>query len=136
MRKLSNLKENYIASKLKDTDTKKHTRTIPIHKEVREVLKAVIGKRKTGRLVYHNEKISIESIQSSRVNKYIKDMLKNDNKTFHSTRSSFAQKIENYNLKDIKILMGHKQKDITVKLYLKSDVNWDRKVEMINQIKF
>jgi len=131
-----NLTENFIESKLKDTNTKKHTRTNPIHPVVKEILIEVVGNRKRGRLVFKDSKNAISSIQSGTIGKYIKKILKNKNKTFHSTRSSFAQKIENFNLKDIKILMGHKQKDITVKSYLKSNVNWNRKVEMINQIEY
>jgi len=130
-----NLKENLIESKLKDTKTKKHTRTIPIHPLLKPLLIEIIGNRKSGRLVYNDSKNAITSIQSE-IGRYVKKTLKNDNKTFHSTRSSFAQKIETYGLKDIKILMGHKQKDITVKSYLKSNVNWNRKVEMINQINY
>jgi len=131
-----NLDENFIESKLKDTNTKKHTRTIPINPKLKKILIEVIGDRKNGRLVYHNSKLVTESIQSGIIGKYFKKILKNKNKTFHSTRSSFAQKIENFNLKDIKILMGHKQKDITIKSYLKSRTNWDKKMEMINQINY
>jgi len=128
-------KENSIRSVLKDTKTKKHTRTSPIHPSLIDDLKSIIGNRKKGNLVYDSIKITQKS-QQGKINRSINSLVNNSKKTFHSFRSAFASKIDNYDLKDIKILLGHKHKDITVKAYLKNNINWSKKTEMINQISY
>jgi len=134
--KIENIKfdTNEIRSELKDTTTKKHTRTIPIHPNLIQILKQKIGNQKNGLLI-NKPKLKKSSFQNN-INKYIQNIVNNKKKTFHSFRSNFAKELEDYNLKDIKILLGHKQRDITIKSYLKSNTNWNKKVEMVNSIDY
>ena len=130
-----NLSEMSIASIIKDTKSKKHTRTNHIHKNLLEPLNKAIQGKKEGLLLFRNEDLKQLTLQK-RINTYIRTIVQTKKKTFHSLRSAFAKKIENYNLKDIKILLGHRDNDITVISYLKSDTNWNKKVEMINSISY
>ncbi len=129
------LEHDFIYSKLKDTGTKKHTRIIPIHKNIKSFLVEMIGTKKSGRLIYNNDKRGEGYLQNI-INNYIRSIIPSKTKSFHSTRSAFAKMIEDFNEKDIKILIGHKAKGILAKSYLKSDTNWNKKVEMINQISY
>lgn len=130
------IKNGFIHSKMKDTKTKKHTRIIPIHSDLIEDLKEAIKDRTNGRLIHFNGEKRASKTLNELVNKYVKKTTGTKLKTFHATRHSFSKQIEDYNLKDIKILLGHKASDITTKSYLKSDTNWAKKVEMINQIDY
>ena len=138
--KKEDIKDNLIHLNLEDKTTKKHTRIIPIHKNLLNTIKEQIKANKGDFLFFGgNIENEVKNI-GKKVNRRLKNIVESEFKTFHSLRKNFSQELElNTNSEDKikKYLMGHSfSKDITHMVYNRGKMNVEKLVDCINQITF
>jgi len=108
--KKEDIQDNLIHINLQDKTTKKHTRIIPIHKNLQSTINEQIKRNRGIYLFFEgNENHGARNI-GKRVNRRLKSIVNSDFKTFHSLRKNFSQELElstNAEDKIKKYLMGH-----------------------------
>lgn len=137
--KKENIKDNLIHVTLKDTSHKNHTRIVPIHKNLIDI----INQQQTNKGDYlffnGNTENEVKNI-GKKLNRRLKSIVDSKFKTFHSFRKNFSQELElntNAEEKTKKYLMGHSMsKDVTHTDYNRSKMNISKLVDCINQITF
>ena len=138
--KKEDIQDGFINVDLEDTDTKKHKRIIPIHKNLQPVIERQIRQNKGDFIFFYGNVGNEVSNVQKRINRKIKKVVPSKDKSFHSFRKNFSQEIElktNTEEKIAKYLMGHSQsKDVTHMIYNRGKVNTDKLNDCINQITF
>jgi len=138
--KKEDIKDNCIHLNLEDKSTKKHTRIIPIHKNIINTLEEQ-KKANKGVFLFLSEASKSEvSNMGKKVNRRLRKIVNNKNKSFHSLRKNFSQEVElntNAEEKTKKYLMGHTfSKDVTHMIYNRGKMNLEKLRNCINQISF
>jgi len=138
--KKEDIKDNCIHLNLEDKSTKKHTRIIPIHKNIINTLQEQ-KKLNKGVFLFLKEATKNEvSNTGKRVNRQLRKIVNNKNKSFHSFRKNFSQELEintKTEEKTKKYLMGHSfAKDVTHMIYNRGKMNIEKLKDCINQISF
>jgi len=129
------LKNKLINVTLKDTSTKKHTKTTPIHPNILPIIERQLKQGEDDFLFWNATHNAI----GKRINTRIKKVVPDKNKSFHSFKKNFSQEIElntNAEEKVKKYLLSHSFKDITHTIYNRGKVNIDKLWDCINQISF
>jgi len=134
------IKDNFIHINLKDTSSKNHTRIVPIHKNLLDLINYQI-KHNKGIYLFFNGNVDNEVKNvGKRLNNRLKTIISDTSKTFHSFRKNFSQEIElNTDAEEAtkKYLMGHSMsKDITHSIYNRGKFNNKKLIDCINQITF
>ncbi len=138
--KKKDIKDNFIYLTLKSSSSKKHERIMPIHPNLIKTINYQKRNNK-GSYLFFNGNIDNEVTNvGKRVNRKLKTIISDKNKTFHSFRKNFAQELELNTTAEEKIkkyLLGHSfNKDVTHTVYNRGKVNTDKLIECINQITF
>lgn len=138
--KKEDIQDNCIHVNIENKTTKKHTRSIPIHKNLLSTIEEQIKVNK-GDFLFFNINIDNEVTNvGKRVNRRLKSVINNEFKTFHSFRKNFSQEIElNTDAEEQikKYLMGHSfAKDVTYMAYNGQQMNSLKQIDCINQITF
>jgi integrase len=138
--KKSEIKDNLINLNLQDSSTKKHTRIIPVHKNLISVINYQKRHNKGSFLFFTgNSDAEINNV-GKRINRRIRNIVNLKEKSFHSFRKNFSQEIEletRAEEKTKKYLMGHDMsKDITHRIYNREKMNIEKLKDCINQITF
>ena len=138
--KKENIKDNFIYVDVEDSDTKKHQRIIPIHKNLQFAIEQQIKQNKGDYLFFYGNVGNEVSNVGKRINRRIKQEVPAKYKSFHSFRKNFSQEIElntDAEEKVKKYLMGHSHnQDVTHLIYNRGKVNTGKLVNCINQITF
>jgi len=138
--KKQDIEDNLIHITLQDKSTKKHTRIIPIHKNLLDTINYQ-KKHNKGVYLFFNGNVDNEVKNvGKRLNRRLKEVINIKEKTFHSFRKNFSQELELNTTGEEKIkkyLMGHSlAKDITHLIYNRNKVNITKLEDCINQITF
>ena len=138
--KKEDVKDNFIHITLKSTSNKKHSRIIPIHKNILNLIEYQKKHSKYKYLFFDFEKENEVKNAGKRVNSRLKKIVNDKDKSFHSFRKNFSQEIElnsNSEEKTKKYLMAHTlKKDVTHNDYNLGKINIQKLIDCINQITF
>ena len=128
------IEDNFI--KINDGKTKNAIRIIPIHPKILEIIENQI-KENQGNFLFFDGEISKNS---KNINRRIRKIIVEKEKTFHSFRKCFSIALETQTVADVKTknyLLGHSfKKDITHTIYNKGNINKQKLIDAINQIEF
>lgn len=144
------IEDNIINVKMEDTSSKKHSRIMPIHENIKSIIDYQIKTNKGKYLFFdiskRNTKKTVSDLKNEidnigrNINRRINKFVPNPDKTLHSFRKNFSQEIElNTNAEESikKYLMSHTmKKDITHNVYNRGKVNTNKLWDCINQITF
>jgi len=137
--KKENIKDNFINIDLKDTNTKKHQRIIPIHKNLLDTIEYQIKTNK-GEFLFFKGNVGNEvGNVGKRLNRRIREVVLSKSKSFHSLRKNFSQMIEletDAEEKTKTYLMGHTNDSITHTIYNRGKFNIKKLVDCIEQINY
>ena len=138
--KKEDVKDNFIHITLKSTSNKKHSRIIPIHKNILNLIEYQKKHSKYKYLFFDFEKENEVKNAGKRINNRLKKIINDKDKSFHSFRKNFSQEIElnsNAEEKTKKYLMAHTlKKDVTHNDYNLGKINIQKLIDCINQITF
>ncbi|NDK08952.1 tyrosine-type recombinase/integrase [Candidatus Gracilibacteria bacterium] len=138
--KKDDIKDNLIHITLEDTSHKKHTRVIPIHKNILDLIEYQKKHNPSDYLFFDFSKKEEPKNVGKLVNRRLRKIINDSNKSFHSFRKNFSQEIElntNGEEKTKKYLLGHSFKnDVTHSIYNKNKINIEKLVDCIKQITF
>ncbi len=134
------VKDGLIHIQMADTNNKKHERIIPIHKNLLNVI-SYQNKHNSGIYLFFDGNSGNEVGRVGKlVNRRLREIVNNQDKSYHSFRKNFSQEIElstNAEESIKKYLMGHSQsKNITHMIYNRGKVNLNKLQNCINQITF
>ena len=137
--KKEDIKDNFIHVTLKDTSHKNHTRIVPIHRNLIDIIKQQQTNKSDYLFFNGNTENEVKNI-GKKLNRRLKSVVDSKSKTFHSFRKNFSQELElntTSEEKTKKYLMGHSfSKDVTHNDYNRGKMNIDKLVNCINQITF
>ena len=137
--KKEDIKDNILNVDIKDKGTKKHQRSIPLHKNLIDTINQQLKNK--GNYLFFNGNIENEVGNiGKKLNRRLQKIINNKDKTFHSLRKNFSQELElNTDSEDKikKYLMGHTfSKDVTHMIYNRGKINQEKLIDCINQITF
>ena len=139
------LKNRIIKITLEDTDTKKHSRNIPIHKSLMLVIKEQSKNKNKEDFLFFNskkrERISenVSYVINNQMKKYLINKEDKKSLNIHSLRRNFIKKLYKSNIEEliIKVIVGHTVEDnITFNTYNNKEIDNQQLIDSIDKVDF